>query len=179
MQKDKGKQTRKRKSIDGKRISPKVSFTSLDIVNKTGMSNGEFYERSTRAVVFKDTHLIAREEIIKFKLDDLEQDIKEIKERAAADIERKQKSINQYKAELAAINDKLNNYIPSESENAQKALGEAMELIKKAREESEGKLWGLKRVPLNEFAIIAKNNFIPLETLLAAINDDVKRKWID
>lgn len=163
---------------DKKKIHPTVSCLSLNIFDKVGMKYSDAFETFATSIASNDAHLIAKQEILKFKIQELEKDIKEIEQDAANKIARRKESIKECEQKLKAIDNSLMDYYPSESDNGKAALDEVMQLVKEARIEANGKKWGVKKVPLAAISDIAESKHIRLESLLSMINDDVKRDWI-
>ena len=168
-----------RKSKDGKRISPTVSYLSLRILDESGIKYSDAVEEYAFLVATDNTPLLVKKEIKEYEIESILRDIEDIKADAANRIKRKQDQLNKAYDDLKGIELSLENYLSIESNNMSIALGEVMQLVKKARENAKGKKWGIKKVPIEEIDEIAKSNNVKLVSLLARVDKTVKKEWIE
>lgn len=170
---------RTRKSKDGKRISPTVSYLSLRILDESGIKYSDAVEEYAFLVATDNSQLLVKKEIKEFEIDSLLRDIEDIEAEAENRVKRKREQLDKAYDELKGIELSLENYLSIESNNMSIALGEVMQLVKKARENAKGKKWGIKKVPIEKIDAIAKSNNVKLISLLSRVDKNVKKEWIE
>lgn len=146
-----------------KKIHPTVTQSSLEILKTYGIKPSEAIEQYALLLVTKEPIIIQKEQLLKDKKNELLDEKKNI-EKLVEDVDN----------ELIKINELKRNYTPVHSKQFDNALQTLTIRLRNILREEENNKWDLKKVSLNEVAMICKENNVSVESVLNRIPSALK-----
>lgn len=147
-----------------RKIYPTVSVISLDILKSYGFKPSEAIEKFALLLVTKDTIIIHKEQLLQDKKNELLDDKKNL-----------ENLINNVDNELKNINELKRNYAPTQSKQYDTALHQVTLRLRAIMEAEDKNQWDLKKVSLDEVALICKENNVTVESVLKQVPQSLKR----
>lgn len=146
------------------RVHPTVNHVDLELLEKYGLSPATALKQMACQLASGDTTLAIREEFLEQKKEEHMKDIRILKGR-----------VQNIETELAQIHSLKANYNPMNSENYDKALGEVTRRLGNVLRADDNGEWDLKKVTLQEIAIICNSYQVSVESVLSNVHENLLR----
>lgn len=145
------------------KIYPRVSKTALKIEEYYDYSPAKAVEQHATLLVTHDYHLIAREDVLNQRKQELENDKKIIDDR-----------LRKVEAELAEIAELRKNFVPTQTKNFDEALHTIILRLRAVLEADDANKWDLQKVSLDEISMVCKEYCVPIEAVLSQVPKSLK-----
>ena len=147
-----------------RKIHPRISNTVLDIESYHGFTPAQALEQHAVRLVTQDDHLIAREQSLHERRQELEQDKIKIEKR-----------LQEITVELETIEELKKNYVPTKTKNFDEALHTVILRLRDLLEADDEGQWDLKKIRLDEIVMVCKQYQVPIEAVLSQVPNSLKR----